>query len=58
MKAEPHKWRINITCPKCRHVGNVDTSFPCCEHVAELRVEVMALREENQRLAERLAEGA
>jgi hypothetical protein len=40
---EPHGWTINITCPRCRHRGDVVTSFPCCEHVAALEARVAEL---------------
>ncbi len=40
---EPHKWSMNITCPKCGHTGEAEESFPCCEHVAQLEATQAAL---------------
>lgn len=49
---EPHGWAINITCPRCGHVGDAYESFPCCEHVAEIRAKTL---EECAAAAERRA---
>lgn len=38
-----HDWLINITCPRCRHRGDVSESFPCCECAARLREDVARL---------------
>lgn len=40
-------YRVNITCPRCQHVGDVEADFPCT-HDAELA----ALRESNRKLRE------
>lgn len=56
--SEPHAWNINITCPKCRHIGDVEVSFPCCEHAAEARAEVDQLADLYQDIGEELFRAA
>lgn len=42
---EPHRWSLNVTCPKCGHTAEAEDSFPCCEHVAELRAQIRGLEQ-------------
>jgi len=50
---EPHVWTVNVTCPRCRIPGDsTPISFPCCEHVSELRAQVARLREVLGRLVD------
>ena len=40
---EPHGWVLNMTCRNCGITGDHEESFPCCEHVAPLRMVVRRL---------------
>ncbi len=55
--SEPHKWSMNITCPKCGHRGDAEESFPCCEHVAQLEATQAALVGALEDIATALLEG-
>lgn len=42
-----HEWKLNITCPRCRFVGDLVEVFPCCglDDCAGLKRTLTAVRE-------------